>query len=146
MGENRNMAKGNAQGEKNGSVVSAIIGLCALIWLLFCAFQVLGLVTGRLGIGREKTACETAELAVASNVIGEYWSMESKVIYKNSDDIVVAVKYWLPKGSKDSYWVTYVLCGWSGESWYRLASVSGVDYDHISKDNIKEIKLKWELK
>lgn len=146
MEQNKNPAKGKVSEEKKGNVISGIIGLCAIIWILFCIYHALGSMAMGLGIGGGKEACETAELAVQSKVIGDTWPMESKVIYKNDDYKVVAVKYWMPQGSKDSYWVTFVLCGWSGKNWYRMVSGPGVDYDHISKDTIKELRLGWELK
>lgn len=148
MEQNRNPAKGEGAGKQKGNIISGIVGLCAFLLIVFCMDHALIFVYTSLGgIGKGKVACETAELAVQSKVIGDTWPMESKVIYKNDDYKVVAVKYWIPGGSGNSYWVTFVLCSRSGESWYYLIKdVTGVDYDHISKDTIKELRLGWELK
>ncbi len=100
---------------------------------------------------RNQEACEAAERRVQSECYqqsGVIPATVSKTVYENDEDVCIAVKYSLSEEDlKDMYWVKFVLLYKTSNMVRRTTQdVPGLDYDHISDQTMKELKVLWELK
>lgn len=143
MEESQNLTKGKQTNTKNNSTIGSIL---FLLFLIVCIVLILHSWAEMMGFGSNKRARETAELAVQNKLVNEYCPVKSKVVYKKSNSKIVAVKYWPTGNKKDFSEIAFVHCSKYGDSYSSIVTISGIDYDHIPKNTINQLKLKWEIK